>query len=277
MCLDDTGGSTANGTVLQQYTCTSGDVNQDWLFTATSGGYYEVTTYNSSTLGWDVVNLGTSPGTDMQLWTYGGGLNQQFEPVLLSTGYYEFIDHNSGLCLNVPGGAATNNLQLQINTCNGATSESFTLAAVTPPTYYQIVNEASGMCVDDTGGSTSNGTVLQQYTCAAIGTNANQEWLLTDISGSYYEITTRNSSTLAWNVVNSGTSSGTDMQLWTYGGGLNEQFERVLLSTGYYEFIDHNSGLCVNVPGGAATNNLQLQISTCNSSTSESFKLNAVQ
>jgi hypothetical protein len=67
------------------------------------------------------------------------------------------------------------------------------------------------------------------------------------------------------------------MQLWTYGGGLNEQFERVLLSTGYYEFIDHNSGLCVNVPGGAATNNLQLQISTCNSSTSESFKLNAVQ
>ena len=97
-----------------------------------SGVYYEVTTYNSSTVAWDVVNLGTTPGTDMQLWTYGSGLNQQFEAVLLSTGYYEFVDRNSGLCLNVPGGAATNNLQLQINTCNGATSESFKLNAITP-------------------------------------------------------------------------------------------------------------------------------------------------
>jgi hypothetical protein len=112
---------------LQQYTCYSGNLNQEWLFTATGGGYYEVTTYNSSTAAWNVVGLGTSPGTDMQLWAYGGGLNEQFEPVLLSTGYYEFIDHNSGLCLNVPGGAATNNLQLQINTCNASTSESFQL------------------------------------------------------------------------------------------------------------------------------------------------------
>jgi O-glycosyl hydrolase/aryl-phospho-beta-D-glucosidase BglC (GH1 family) len=377
MCVDDTGGSTSNGTQLQQYTCAAigTNLNQEWKFTATSGGYYEVTTYNSSTLSWDVVNLGTTPGTDMQLWTYGSGLNQQFLPALLSTGYYEFIDRNSGLCLNVPGGAATNNLQLQINTCNGATSESFTPNAIsatapaaptaltataasssqinlswtasttsgvtysvyrgtasgftpgssnlvtsglsgttysntglsasttyyyvveavnsngTSPasnqasattsatgggisttTYYQIVNEASGMCVDDTGGSTSNGTQLQQYTCYS--GNTNQEWLFTATSGGYYEVTTYNSSTAAWNVVGLGTSPGTDMQLWAYGGGLNEQFEPVLLSTGYYKFIDRNSGLCLNVPGGAATNNLQLQINTCNGSTSESFTLN---
>ena len=485
MCADDTGGSTSNGTVLQQYTCAAigTNLNQEWAFTVASGVYYEVTTYNSSTVAWDVVNLGTTPGTDMQLWTYGSGLNQQFEAVLLSTGYYEFVDRNSGLCLNVPGGAATNNLQLQINTCNGATSESFKLNAITPAcsvvpsapggltatassssaiglswnavtpptnctigsynvygsktsgftpssstllssgststtysntgltasttyyyvvealdtdgtsaastqasgttqappscttvpsaptgltatassssaiglswnaatppanctissysvyggttanpttliasgltgttysntglaasttyyyvakavdsdgtsaassqaqattkaagsgisttTYYQIVNEASGMCIDDTGGSTSNGTQLQQYTCYS--GNLNQEWLFTATGGGYYEVTTYNSSTAAWNVVGLGTSPGTDMQLWAYGGGLNEQFEPVLLSTGYYEFIDHNSGLCLNVPGGAATNNLQLQINTCNASTSESFQLN---
>jgi Ricin-type beta-trefoil lectin domain-like len=37
------------------------------------------------------------------------------------------MDRNSGLCLNVPGGGATNGLQLQINTCNGSASESFKL------------------------------------------------------------------------------------------------------------------------------------------------------
>jgi glucosylceramidase len=374
-CLDDTGGGTSNGTVLQQYTCYANNVNQEWLFTATSGGYYEVSTYDASTLAWNVVGSGTSPGTDMQLWTYGGGNNEQFEPVLLSTGYYEFIDRNSGLCLNVPGGANTNGLQLQINTCNGSTSESFTLNAISAaapaaptsltPTvvsssqinlswtasttsgvtysvyrattsgftpgsgnlvtiglsgttysntgltasttyyyvveavnsvgssgpsnqasattsasggggisttaYYNIINEASGSCIDDTGGGTGNGTVLQQWTCS---NNTNQEWLFTATSGGYYEVTTYNASTLAWNVVNNGTSPGTNMQLWTYGGGNNEQFEPVLLSTGYYEFIDRNSGLCLNVPAGATTNGLQLQINTCNGSTSESFRLN---
>jgi O-glycosyl hydrolase/fibronectin type 3 domain-containing protein len=374
-CVDDTGGGTSNGTVLQQWAC-SGGVNQEWLFTSVGSGYYEVTTYNSSTAAWNVVNQGTSPGTNMQLWAYGGGLNEQFEPVKLSSGYYEFIDHNSGLCLNVPNGSNTNGLQLQINTCNASTSESFTLTQVgsglpaaptsltataasssqinlswtasttsgvtysvyrsttsgfTPGSgnlvtsgittttysntgltasttyyyvveavdsvgsspasnqanattaasggggisttaYYQIVNEASGMCIDDTGGSTSNGTQLQQYTCYS--GNLNQEWLFTATSGGYYEVTTYNSSAAAWNVVNQGTSPGTAMQLWAYGGGLNEQFEPVKLSTGFYEFIDRNSGLCLNVPGGAATNNLQLQINTCNGSTSESFTLN---
>jgi glucosylceramidase len=373
-CIDDTGGGTSNGTVLQQWACGTNNVNQEWLFTATSGGYYEVTTHNASTLAWNVVNLGTSPGTDMQLWTYGGGLNEQFEPAVLSSGYYEFIDRNSGLCLNVPGGANTNGLQLQINTCNGSTSESFTLnvvgaSAPAAPTsltatatsssqinlswtasttsgvtynvyssttsgftpgsgnlitsglsgttysntglsasttyyyvveavdsagtsgasnqasaatqasggggisttaYYQIVNEASGMCIDDTSGSTSNGTVLQQYTCYA--NNTNQEWLFTATSGGYYEVTTYNSSTAAWNVVNNGTSPGTGMQLWAYGGGNNEQFEPALLSSGYYEFIDRNSGLCLYSPN--SNNNQQLEINTCNGSTSESFKLN---
>jgi glucosylceramidase len=374
-CLDDTGGGTSNGTVLQQWACSTGNANQEWLFTSVGGGYYEVTTYNSSTLAWNVVNSGTSPGTDMQLWTYGGGLNEQFEPVLLSTGYYEFIDHNSGLCLNVPNGSNTNGLQLQINTCNESTSESFTLTTVSSsapaaPTsltatatsssqinlswtasttsgvtysvyrsttsgftpgsgnlvtsglstttypntglsasttyyyvveaansvgsslasnqasattsasgggisttaYYQIVNEASGSCIDDTNGSTSNGNVLQQWQCYS--GSVNQEWLFTAVGGGYYEVTTYNSSTLAWNVVNLGTAPGTNMQLWTYGSGLNEQFEPVLLSTGYYEFIDHNSGLCLNVPNGSTTNGLQLQINTCNGSTSESFRLN---
>ena len=116
--------------MLQQWTCSSGNNNQLWKFTSTTNGYYEVTTYNASTLGWDVVNVGTTAGTGMQLWTYGGGNNQQFLPVLLSNGDYEFKDRNSGLCLNVPNGTTTNGQQLQINTCSTtSTSEAFKLTA----------------------------------------------------------------------------------------------------------------------------------------------------
>src|ERR1019366_6735031 len=126
-CIDDSAGGTANGTSVQEWACGSGNLNQEWLFTTVGGGYYEVTTHNSTTAGWNVLGLGTSPGTDVQLYTYYGGLNAQFEPVLLSTGYYEFVDRNSGLCLNDPNGATANGQQLQINTCNGSTSESWKL------------------------------------------------------------------------------------------------------------------------------------------------------
>jgi hypothetical protein len=127
LCMDDPNGVVTNGTILQQYTCYGGDLSQEWLFTATTGGYYEVTTHNSTTVGWNVIGLGTSPGTGVQLYTYYGGLNAQFEPILLSTGYYEFKDRNSGLCLNDPNGTTKLAQQLQINTCNGSTSESWKL------------------------------------------------------------------------------------------------------------------------------------------------------
>ncbi|MGA3131763.1 MAG: hypothetical protein ABSD59_13235 [Terracidiphilus sp.] len=48
--------------------------------------------------------------------------------MLLSSGYYEFVDDNDGLCLNVP--TTTAGQQLQINTCNASTSESWKLTIV---------------------------------------------------------------------------------------------------------------------------------------------------
>jgi len=39
-------------------------------------------------------------------------------------------DRNSGLCLNDPNGTTANGQQLQINTCNGSTSESWALHLV---------------------------------------------------------------------------------------------------------------------------------------------------
>ena len=162
------------------------------------------------------------------------------------------------------------------NTSGGVSTEAFTItvtgASISITSYYTIVNEASGLCVDDNAGGTANGTVLQQWTCGA--GNLNQEWLFTSVGDGYYEVTTHNSSTLGWNVAGAGTSPGTAMQLYTYYGGLNAQFEPVLLSTGYFEFIDHNSGLCLNNPNGTSANGQQLQVNTCNGSSSESWKLN---
>ncbi len=142
--------------------------------------------------------------------------------------------------------------------------------SISTTNYYQIVNEASGSCIDDTGAGISNGTVVQQYACNS--GNHNQEWLFTSAGSGYYEVTTYNSSTASWNVIGPSKNPGTGVQLYSYYGGLNEQFEPLLQSNGYYEFVDHNSGLCLNFP--STSNGQQLQINSCNGSSSEMFKLN---
>ena len=84
---------------------------------------------------------------------------QQWNPVLLGSGYYEFVDTNSGLCLTVPGGAATKGLQLQISTCAGSPSQSFAVGSlstiITAGAWYEVLSAKSGFCVTDPNSATA--------------------------------------------------------------------------------------------------------------------------
>ena len=230
----------------------SSQINLSWTASSTSGATYSV--YRSTTSGF-------TPGSGNLVASGITGTTYSNTGLAASTTYYYVVQ-----AVNSAGSSPSS------NQASATTSAAAATGTISTTAYYTIVNQASGSCVDLTGGSTSNGTVLQQWACGS--GNLNQQWKFTATSGGYYEVNPHASSTLAWDVVNVGTAPGTNMQLWTYGGGLNQQFEPVLLSSGYYEFIDRNSGLCLNVPGGATTNGLQLQINTCNASTSEAFKLN---
>jgi glucosylceramidase len=66
---DATNGGTSNGAAVQQWTCYSGNTNQEWQFQPTSGGYYEVVTRNAPALGWDVTGGpgATGNGVPIQL------------------------------------------------------------------------------------------------------------------------------------------------------------------------------------------------------------------
>jgi glucosylceramidase len=130
-CVDDTGGSTANGTAVQQWACYSGSANQEWQFQPTSGGYYQVVTRNAPTEAWDVTGgpSATGNGTPIQLWSAAGGTNQQWLPTLQSDGSYTFTARNSGNeCLDVTNRSTANGTQLQQWACTaGDTAQTFRL------------------------------------------------------------------------------------------------------------------------------------------------------
>ncbi len=157
LCINDTGGATANGTAVEQEPCSTGTVDQEWLFTSVGTNSWEITTDNLAGAAWNVIGPSTTPGTGIQLYTYySGALNMQFEAFELSSGYAELVDENSGLCLNLPNINAGQ--QMQINTCNSSTSESFELQPVSAASgSFTLASSPATLSV--TQGSTATDTV----------------------------------------------------------------------------------------------------------------------
>jgi GH43 family beta-xylosidase len=85
------------------------------------------------------------------------------------------INVASARCATVPGGASTNALQLQQQTCNASTAQNFTFAPVNGTAVYNIRTVAAGRCVDVFGASSNDNSTIIQYTCHA---NPNQQFRL---------------------------------------------------------------------------------------------------
>jgi Beta-1,3-glucanase/Ricin-type beta-trefoil lectin domain len=113
-CLDDFGGSSANGTIADLWDC-NGTGAQNWTAT---GGTLQV---NGACL--DVIGSGsTADGTLVDLWDCNGGANQQW-----TAENGELVNPQSGKCLDDPAFSTTNGTQLDIWDCNGGVNQHWTL------------------------------------------------------------------------------------------------------------------------------------------------------
>jgi glucosylceramidase len=129
--VDASGWGTANGTWVQQWACGNGQANQEWQLVPVGGGYDEVLNRNASANN-EVLDVAGGPGatgngTQIQLWAYVGGSNQQWQPVALGNGYYELVARNSGKCLDVTGGSSGDGVRLQQWSCYGGPNQTFRL------------------------------------------------------------------------------------------------------------------------------------------------------
>jgi hypothetical protein len=69
----------------------------------------------------------TADGALIQLYTSKSEANEEWMPVSVGNGVYQFVVKNSGKCLDVPGASSAVLLQLQQYTCNGTGAQSYTL------------------------------------------------------------------------------------------------------------------------------------------------------
>ncbi|MFF3215785.1 ThuA domain-containing protein [Streptomyces sp. NPDC002886] len=124
-CVDARAAATANGTAIQQYTC-NGTTAQQFQFRPTDGGYTRIAIRGNPQQVVDVTGVSTADDAPLQLWSYGGGGNQQWLPVREAPGRYHFTTRHSGKCLSTTGSAA-NGVQLVQRACDGSVAQSFHL------------------------------------------------------------------------------------------------------------------------------------------------------
>ncbi|MFF4800897.1 RICIN domain-containing protein [Streptomyces sp. NPDC001351] len=129
-CLDAKAAGTANGTVVQQYSC-NGTAAQQWSFTATSGEYVRINNANDTNQVADVADVSTADNAVVHLWAYGGGANQQWLPVDEGGGAYHFVNRNSGKCLDDPAASTADSVQFVQYTCNGTAAQRFQVVPAT--------------------------------------------------------------------------------------------------------------------------------------------------
>ncbi|MFC0556038.1 RICIN domain-containing protein [Planotetraspora thailandica] len=141
---------------------------------------------------------------------------------------------------------------------------------ISPTAWYSLVGKGNGKCVDARAAASSNGTAVQQYTCN--GSYA-QQFQVQPTSGGFARLGNRNNSAQVIDVTDRSTADGAKLQLWAYGGGNNQQWQAVSEGGGYYHFVNRLSGKCLDVPGAAAADSVQLQQYTCNGTAAQSFQL----
>ena len=114
-CLDVGGGSTADGTQIQLWTC-NGGAAQKW------------TRHRDSTLRalgkcLDVTGGGTANGAKVQLWTCNGSGAQNWTAQPNGS----LRNPQSGKCLDANGGSSADGTQLHLWTCHGGANQRWTL------------------------------------------------------------------------------------------------------------------------------------------------------
>jgi glucosylceramidase len=219
--LDDTNGSTTNGTQVQQSTLNTGSFNQQWLLTSGGNGYYTLTNRTSG-LALDLNAGGLGDGTAIQQWAgTSGNLNQQWQLVgtprtaaaatPIAGGSYRIISQAGGKPFGVAGASTADSAHIVGSADDAALDQAWTLVDAGGG-YFNIINGNSGKAVDDTGGSLVNGTQMQRYTISGTG-NSNQQRQITSLGNGYYKITNRTSG-LVLDLTNGNTDDGKTIQQW---------------------------------------------------------------
>jgi hypothetical protein len=215
--------------------------------------------------------LGTDPNQSWYsgdypiLWT-----NTQYKMLYANFGH-NAMNYSTNTRLSSTFASPTQNRFLLdgLKWLGGAGGDPAPTDPISETAWYSLTANANGMCVDARAAATSNGTAIQQYTC---NTTAAQQFQIRSTDSGYSRIAVRGNPQQVVDVTDVSTADGAPLQLWSYGGGGNQQWRPVREASGSYHFVARHSGKCLST-NGSSTIGVQLVQQPCNDSANQSFRL----
>jgi glucose/arabinose dehydrogenase len=253
-CLDVSGGSTATGAAVVQWSCV-GVANQHWQIIDVGGGYSKIVARHSGKV-LEVSNANPANGAPVWQGVESGSPAQQWQITSVGGGYSKLTARHSGKVLDVPNLSTANGVQIIQWDYVADFNQQWLLRAVTLPSFsfYEIVARHSGKCLDVENASLANGARVQQLNCNG---TTQQHWQISSLSGGYYKLLARHSGKAA-DVAGGGTGNGTLIHQWDSVGVANQQWQIINVGGNYFKLIARHSGRALDVPNLSTANGVQL-------------------
>ncbi|MGN0612397.1 MAG: RICIN domain-containing protein [Porcipelethomonas sp.] len=239
-----------NGANVQQWGSDGTSVHDIWKFYSAGNGYYYIASAvgDGGTYVLDVAGKKTDNGTNIDIYKYNGGTNQQFMLTDNGNGSYKIKTAVTGenSAVEVADGSGTSGANIQQWEINGAECQDWILEPVTDPgctmntgVIYTFENVNSGLVMDILNAQMQDNTNVQQFTSNNLDC---QKWILKEFgSGNYYWI--RSQQNVSYALRAEGSQNGSNIDIVTYSGKDSDQLFRFTKNLdGSYSIISHASG-----------------------------------
>ena len=161
-CIDVPAASTANGALLQQWTCTAGAAWQQFKLTAVGANYQLVNVNSGKCI--DVPDWSTASGVQLQQYGCVSSQNNQLWTLTASgTNTFQISNVNSGLCISDKDASTASGAAVIQETCTANTNKQWAFTAVGGRTWS---NTADGFA--STGGGTTGGAAGPTVTVSTL-------------------------------------------------------------------------------------------------------------
>lgn len=190
-----------------------------------------------------------------ELWSVFGWKDHVFTVTWRGDGFYQIkLKDSSSKCLDVPYGDTARGANVWQCGIQNSDAQKWRIDETNDGTGYTIRAKCSGYYLDVANAETNDGTNIQLW--EGNGTNA-QKWYFIPWSGGEsasqeipdgdYQIVSKLDNSKALNAEGNGTTDGTNIILWPCLGDSRHIFHVRWLGNGYYELINKNSNLALDV------------------------------
>lgn len=258
--LDVTGGSYADGTLLQVYTG-NGTLAQKFWARKDGQGYYSFQCANSA----KYLSVRESDGAVLQASDKDADEAKWSIEICFGKGI-ELKNKKTGKVLSISGSGGS----VVCVDENGATSQGWSITSVPliSDGFYEFAPmHATGQRLDVTGGSRSNGANVQIY--VSNGTLSQRVWVRS-VGGGWYSLTAC-CSAYPLDVLNCSDADGTNVQQWQWNGS-NAQKWRFEMGESGIKIVSACGNKVLEVSDGATANGANVQLWSYTGSAAQSWR-----